>query len=133
MARWAHAANNNLDWKIRRVWLPEGIRPIGAREMHEGSTRPHQYAGLGVILSPLFTLVFALPTLAVMVPLRLAKLSGWRIEAVAKPWGRRGPATVLAWRVKGWSKSHAAIEEIAHALERGETNPQISMGRWDGA
>ena len=99
--------------------------------MHSDSHQPHAYAGLGVVVSPLFTLVFAIPTLLVLIPLRFAKVVAWRIEAVARPWGRRGPATLLAWRVKGWAESERAMDEIAAALERGEMDPQIASAERD--
>ena len=99
--------------------------------MHSDSHQPHEYAGLGVVVSPLFTLVFAIPTLLVLIPLRFAKVAAWRIEAVARPWGRRGPATLLAWRVKGWAESERAMDEIAAALERGEMDPQIASAERD--
>jgi hypothetical protein len=131
MSRTVRAERNSLTWKVRRVWVPEAVRPIGPRQMYSGSARPTQHAGLGVLLSPLIALTFAVPVLLVLLPLRLAKLSSWRVEAVARPWGRRGPAHVLAWRVKGWKEGSRAIHEIAAALERGETSPQISSAKRD--
>jgi hypothetical protein len=131
VARHAHSERNNLDWTIRRVWLPEGLRPVGMRQMHSGTHAPNEYAGLGVLISPLFTVLFGIPALLVLTPLRFAKLVAWRIEAVARPWGRRGPATLHAWRVKGWAESEQAITEIAAALERGETSPQPSGAERD--
>ena len=131
MKRRVHSQRDNLDWTVRRVWLPEGLRPVGVRQMHSGTHSPQQYAGLGVLLSPLFTLVFGIPALRVLIPLRLAKLASWRIEAQTRPWGRRGPATVLAWRVKGWAESERAMDDVAAALERGENNPRIASAERD--
>jgi len=81
---------------------------------------------MAVVVSPLFTLFFGIPALLVLLPLRFAKLASWRIEAVTRPWGRRGPATLLAWRVRGWAESEQAIAEIAAALERGEDDPRLA-------
>src|SRR3982751_3501211 len=104
MSRTVHAERNSLTWTVRRVWLPEAVRPVGVRQIHSGSAYPSRYAGVGVLLSPVFALLFAIPTLVVLLPLRRAKLASWRVEAVARPWGRRGPAHLLAWRVKGWEE-----------------------------
>ena len=130
MARRVHSESANLDWTIRRIWLPEGLRLVGIRQIYSGSHQP-LHNNVGALFSPLFTLVFGVPALLVLIPLRFANLVGWRIEAVTRPWGRLGPATMLAWRVKGWAESERAMEEIASSLERGETDPQISFARRD--
>lgn len=91
-----------------------------------GSSSPQRYAGLGVLVSPLFTLVLGLPALVILLPLRFAKLASWTIEAVARPWGRRGPAEVMHWSVKGWSESKRVLDELCEALRRGENSPRIA-------
>ena len=35
--REAHSSKSNLDWVVRLVWFPEAIRPIGPRQIYEGS------------------------------------------------------------------------------------------------
>jgi hypothetical protein len=126
MRRRVHADSNNLDWTVRRLWLPEAVRPVSVRQVHSGAARANDYAGVGVLVSPIFSLIFALPTMLVLVPLRLMGKASWEIEATARPWGRMGPVHVRRWRVKGWSQSRQAVEEIAAALGRGETDLQLA-------
>jgi hypothetical protein len=125
MRRRIHSDANNLDWTVRRLWLPEAVRPIGVRQVHSGATRGNDYAGVGVVVSPIFSLIFALPTMLVLVPLRLMGKASWEIEATARPWGRMGPTHVRRWRVRGWSQSRQAVEEIAAALGRGEADVRL--------
>jgi hypothetical protein len=125
MARRVRSERDDTEWKVKRVWLPEGLRPVGPRQIVGGSVRPHQYAGLGVLLSPLFSVVFGIPALVILLPLRLARLTSWTIEAVARPWGRRGPTEAMQWRVKGWSESERALDDVADALRRGVEAPQV--------
>jgi hypothetical protein len=131
LSRRVHDEPNDLDWSLRRVWFPEGLRPVGPRQIMSGSVRPSPYAGVGVLLSPLLSVVVGIPVLLVLVPLRFAKLVSWRIEATARPWGRRGPRAVLAWRVKGWEESRAALDELAAALARGEQSPTLAGAQRD--
>jgi hypothetical protein len=67
--------------------------------------------GHGVLAVP-FSLVFFLslviPTMLVVLPLRLAGVLSWRVEAVTYPWGQRKPADVKAWRVKGIGRATAS-------------------------
>jgi hypothetical protein len=69
----------------------------------------------------------------VVLPLRYLRRLPWQIEAVAYPWGKRGgPATVLRWRMKGRKADlQRAMDEIASALESGDTNPQIAGAERD--
>ena len=99
-----HSERENLDWKVRRVWVPIAVRPMGPRQI-EGSVG--RYAGAGMLVSPIFALLFAIPTMLVLLPLRFARLASWRVEAVAYPWGRRGPKTVMGWRVKAGPRAGA--------------------------
>ena len=131
MRRRVHSERDDLDWTVRRLWLPEGLRPIGVRQVHSGAARPSSYAGLGMLVSPIFTVVFGLPTMFVLLPLRFARLAPWRVEAVSRPWGRFGPTRTMHWRVKGWAESARAVEEIAAALGRGERQPDVSGAERD--
>jgi hypothetical protein len=83
MARHVHSRRESLDWKVRRVWVPEAVRAIGPRQMQSASVGAGRCAGAGVLFSPLLSLVLAIPTLLVLVPLRFAGLAAWRVEAVA--------------------------------------------------
>jgi hypothetical protein len=122
-----HAAKNNLDWIVRLVWLPEAIRPIGVRQIYSGSVGvgASRAGGFGVLLSPLISLVVGVPTMLVVLPLRFAGVLSWEVEAIARPWGRGGPATIMRWRVKGWSEARRVIDEVAGQLEAGETQPRV--------
>ena len=132
MRKRVHADKNNLDWVVRLRWLPEAIRPIGVRQIYAGHVGAgggiDQNSSLwGVLLSPLITLVVGLPVMAVMLPLRLAGVVSWEVEAIAWPWGKRGgPVMVMRWRVKGWSEAHRVVDDVAAALQRGETQPSIA-------
>jgi hypothetical protein len=131
MERRVHSAKNGLDWKIRLVWTPVAIRPVGPRQVYEVTTaRGGLGAGIGILAIP-YSLavffVFVIPVMLVVLPLRYARVLAWRIEAITFPWGKRnGPATLLSWRVKGRrDELQQVLAEIAAALERGNTNPEI--------
>ncbi len=135
-----HSEKGNLDWTIRLLWTPTAIRPIGPKQIYEGSvgTGVHQTTprgglntGYGFMVMPfsvLIFLIFVVPVMLVVLPLRYARVLPWQIEAVTYPWGKRkGPATVLRWRVKGRREDlERAVNEIAAGLERGDVAPKIS-------
>jgi hypothetical protein len=135
--RRVHAETNNLDWTIRLLWLPEAIRALGVRQIYSGKVGPggridQASAIWGVLLSPVISIVVGMPVMAVVLPLRFAGVMSWEVEAVAWPWGKRGgPATVMQWRVKGKGvdEPRRVIDDVASALERGETEPQIAGAR----
>ena len=137
MRRRVHADKNNLDWIVRLVWLPEAIRPIGVRQIYSGKVgsggQIDQNTSLfGILLSPLITLVVCVPVMAVVLPLRYAGVMEWEVEAITRPWGKRGgPATVLRWRVKGkrMDEVKRVVDEVARALQLGETQPVIAGAR----
>lgn len=127
--RKVHSSKGNLDWVVRLVWVPEAIRPIGPRQVYEGSVGRGAGAtgGFGVLVSPILFLIFVIPTMLVVLPLRYARVMSWEVEAVARPWGKRAPAMVKRWRVKGRSEElRRVVDEIAAALERGEDQPQVA-------
>lgn len=127
MRRRVHSSSNNLDWTVRRLWLPEALRPSGIRQLDApGPAQLTLFTSLGFIFSPLFSLVAAVPAMLVLLPLRFAGHASWEVRAEARPWGRRGPPEIMRWRVKGWHGSAQAVEDVAAALERGETQPQIA-------
>lgn len=137
MRRRVHAERNNLDWTVRLVWLPEAVRPIGVKQIHSGEVgaggRLQQNTSLfGILLSPLITLVVGIPVVVIVLPLRYAAVMAWEVEAIAWPWGKRGgPATVMRWSVKGrgMDEPRRVIDDVAGALERGETQPQVAGAR----
>lgn len=87
---------------------------------------------LAIPFSLVFFLALVLPTMLVVLPLRLAGLMSWRVEAVSYPWGRRKPADVKAWRVKGhWGELQRVVNELAAALERGEQRPRVANAEPD--
>jgi len=106
--RKVHSAKEDLDWTVHLVWTPEVIRPVGLKR------------------GDLTWLVFVVPALVATLPLRYAGVMSWRVEAVAFPQGRRSLPLVTAWQVKGRRKElKIVVDEIAAALERGDTNPQV--------
>src|ERR1700722_2047615 len=134
MKRGVHSPKDNLDWVVRLVWFPEAIRPIGPRQVYEGSVGrgAGQTAAFGVLFSPVLFLIFVIPTVLVVLPLRYARVMSWEVEAVARPWGKRAPAVLKRWRVKGRSAElRRVVDEIAAALERGEEQPQVAGARRD--
>ncbi|MCW2976331.1 MAG: hypothetical protein JWM06_1612 [Actinomycetia bacterium] len=126
MGRHVHSASNNLDWTIRRLWLLDGLRPVGLRELDARARQPLLFTAWTFLFSPLFSVIAAIPTMIVILPLRFAGLASWEVRAQARPWGRRGPPEIVRWRVKGWHESAQAVEDVAAALERGERQPQIA-------
>ena len=131
MKRKVHAAKGNLDWTVRLVWVPTAIRPVGPRQILEGSATPGQRrSGAGVLVIPfslLVFLIFVVPVMAIVLPLRYARVLAWRVEATAYPWGRKSEALVMRWKAKGRKDElQRVVDEIAAALERGDNNPQIA-------
>jgi hypothetical protein len=134
MRRAVHSSTNNLNWVVRRVWFPEAIRPIGPRQIFEGSVGggAAQTGTFAVLFSPVVFLILVIPTMLIVLPLRYARVLSWEVEAVARPWGKRAPAILRRWRVRGRSAElRRVVDEIAAALERGEDQPQIVGARRD--
>ena len=109
MKRTVHSASDDLDWTVGLVWTPEAVLQVR----------------VGIPVDQIF-LIAVIPALAVVLPLRYAGAVSWRVEAVAFPDRRRGLPLVMAWRVKGRRKElKRVVDEIAGALERGDTNPHV--------
>ena len=107
MNRRVHSTKENLDWTVHLVWTPEAIRPVG-------------------VAGDQLSVLASIPAIAVVLPFRYAGVMAWRVEAVAFPRGRRGLPLVMAWRVMGRRKElKRVVDEIAAALERGDTNPHV--------
>ena len=76
---------------------------------------------LGYLIVPVL-----LPLLPVVLALRSFRVLPFMVEARAYPWGRRYPATVLLYEVRGREESGHALRELAQALERGEGSPAVA-------
>jgi hypothetical protein len=150
--REVHSDNENLNWTVRLVWTPTAIRPIGPKQIYEGHVgtgidqtlpldafsrgdvslgRGGTPTGYGIVVLPLSVLVFlvfVIPVMLVVLPLRYARVLPWTIEAITYPWGKHGgPPDVLWWRVKGrHGELERVVDEIAAALGRGETAPVVA-------
>ena len=64
--------------------------------------------------------------LPVVLVLRSFRVLPFMVEARAYPWGRRYPATVLLYEVRGREESGRALHELAQALARGEGSPAVA-------
>jgi hypothetical protein len=120
------SAPNNLDWNVKRQLLADWMRPIRPSD----AARPYAHAGNTRLGGPalLFGLIWSLamlPLLPLVLLLRLARLVPWTIEAVARPWGRRGPPMVLRYHVRGRAETDRALAELVRALERGDGAPVL--------
>jgi hypothetical protein len=71
------------------------------------------------LLSPIAALVAATVLVAVEVADQVRRRSGpWLVEATASG----GPRPDLVWRVAGLRRSRHVVDEVARALERGQTS-----------
>jgi hypothetical protein len=127
------SAPNNLEWKVKRQLLSDWMRPLGI----EAASRQHMHGppdslrgnnsgwnGLAVLFGLLWTMV-TLPLLPIVLLLRRRGLLAWTITAVARPWGRRGPATVLRYHVRGKGETDAALEHLVARLQAGDGAPVL--------
>lgn len=131
-------APNGLTWKVKRLIVPTGLRPLTRtdildvatprRTVVEGMSRQVPDA-VGAWTGPLplgfllFPLVLPLVPLALL--LRRARLLPWTIEARTHPWGRRYPPVVLTYAVYGGAETRRAFAQLVEALARGEGSPVI--------
>jgi hypothetical protein len=131
-------APNGLRWKVKRLIVPTGLRPLGGTEMLDvASPRRTVVAGLsrqvpdamGGVTGPIplgFLLFpFTLPLVPVALLLRRLRVLPWTIEARTHPWGRRYPPIVLTYAIRGGEETHRAFEQLVAALARGEGSPRI--------
>ena len=127
------SAPNNLEWSVKRQLLSDWMRPLrpedAARQWAHGT--PDGLTGGSPRLAPhalifgaLWTLV-TLPVLPIVLLLRRQGLLPWTITAITRPWGRRGPATVLRYHVRGKSQADAALEHLVKRLEAGDGAPVL--------
>lgn len=90
MTRKVHTDTRNLDWTIRRVWTPTAIRPVGPKQIYEGSVGFRGEGRGSIFLLPgslLIFLIVVIPVMLVALPLRYARVLPWTIEAITYPWG----------------------------------------------
>jgi len=134
---------DRLNWTVKRLVVPTGMRPPSAAEMLDVATPRrtvvHGVPGtvpdamMGVTgplpLGALFSVVL-LPLVPLALALRYLGLARWTIEARAYPWGRRYPPAVLTYLVGGRVASARAVDELAAALERGEGAPVLAGGEF---
>jgi hypothetical protein len=127
------SAPNNLEWTVKRQLLPDWMRPLGI----EAASRQHMrgtadglmggnsgWNGLAVLFGLLWTIV-TLPLLPIVLLLRRRGLLPWTITAVTRPWGRRGPATLLRYHVRGKDETDAALEHLVARLQAGDGAPVL--------
>ncbi len=127
------SAPDNLEWTVKRRLLSDWMRPLGIeaasrQHMHGRADGPmggsSGWSGLAVLFGLLWTMV-TLPLLPIVLLLRRRGLLPWTITAVARPWGRRGPATVLGYHVRGKDEADAAIENLVARLQAGDGAPVL--------
>src|SRR5947208_14951045 len=105
---------SRLDWTVRRLIVPAGMRPMGPIDMIDAATPrrtvvdgmagtvPDPMSGVTGPLPLGFLLaVLLLPLLPVVLALRYLRVVRWVVEGRAYPWGRRFPPVVLAYAVRG--------------------------------
>jgi hypothetical protein len=131
-------APNGLRWRVKRLIVPTGMRPLTRTEMLDVATprRTVVYgmsrqipdatsAWTGPIPLGFLLLPLALPLLPPVLLLRRVRLLPWTIEARAHPWGRRYPPIVLSYAIRGGDESRRAFSQLVEALARGEGSPVI--------
>src|ERR1041385_1735575 len=124
-----------LDWTVKRLLVPQGMRPMGRTDILDAAAPRRTYvdgvagavpdAFFGVTgplpLGALLMLVL-LPFLPLVLALRYARVLRWTVEARAHPWGRRYPPVVLSYAVRGNREAGGAVGELPDALARGEAS-----------
>src|SRR5579864_1871049 len=130
---------DNLEWTVRRLIVPNGMRPMSRTELLDAETpRRTSIDGesgsvpdavvavtgplpLGVLFSAL-----AMPFVPFVLVLRYARVLRWTVEARAYPWGRRYPPVVLSYAIRGHEEASRALDELAEALLRGDDAPTLT-------
>ncbi len=129
-------APNGLRWKVKRLIVPTGLRPLSGTEMLDvasprrtvvdGMSRqvPDAFGAatgplpLGILFFPL-----VLPLVPVVLLLRRFRVLPWTIEARTYPWGRRFPPVVLTYGIRGRAETRLAFDQLVVALARGDGGP----------
>ena len=129
---------SGLQWKVKRLVLPIGMRPLSPTEMLDAATprrtvvdgvpgrlpdavmAPTGPLPLGFVLLPL-----VLPFLPFVLLLRAVRVLPWTVEARAYPWGRRFPPIVHSYEIRGRDESLRAVGLLAESVARGDGSPVI--------
>jgi hypothetical protein len=114
---------DGLEWTVRRLLLPSAMRPYTPSAMIDLSHPNRETTGalpLGFVVVPIL-----LPFLPLVLLGRALRLLPWTIEARTYPWGKRFPAIVLAYEIRGREETKLALKHLAAALERGDGGPAV--------
>lgn len=115
-----HSADN-LDWTVKRLMVVQ--RPLSPEQAMasygpRGGRASSGLAGprenptpLAAVIIDLLLFVVSLALLPPLVALRRAGVLSYTIQARCRPWGRKGPPTVMRWKVKGHAESHRAFQQ----------------------
>lgn len=131
-------APNGLRWKVKRLILPTGMRPLTRTDMLDVAT-PRRTVVHGVSrqipdatsawTGPLPLGFLFVPLMLPFVPFALLfrrlRWLPWTIEARTYPWGRRYPPVVLTYAIRGGEETRSAFDQLVEALARGEGSPVI--------
>jgi hypothetical protein len=81
---------------------------------------------MALVFGALSTLV-GLPFLPLVIVLRNRGVLPWTINAVTRPWGRKGPPTILRYHVRGPAAVvERAMDELVRKLELGDGAPVVA-------
>jgi hypothetical protein len=127
------SAPNNLEWTVKRLVLPDWMRPIRMESVArqyahgpaDGLMGGSPKLGLPAMLFGVVWMLATLPFLPLVLLLRRAGLVPWTLQAVTRPWGRRGPATVLRYHIRGSREVELALADLVAKLERGDGAPDV--------
>jgi hypothetical protein len=114
---------DGLEWTVKRLLLPSAMRPYTPSAMIDLSHPSRETTGalpLGFVVVPIL-----LPFLPLVLLCRALRLLPWTIEARTYPWGKRFPAIVLAYEIRGHEETRLALKDLAAALERGDGGPAV--------
>jgi hypothetical protein len=130
---------SGLHWTVRRLVVPTGMRPLTRTELLQAATPGRTVVAgvderlpdaVGAATGP-YPLAFLfvpllLPLLPFVLLLRAGRLLPWTLEARTYPWGRRFPAIVFSYAVRGRAESVRALDELIVALARGDGRPELT-------
>jgi hypothetical protein len=129
---------DGLQWKVKLLVVPVGMRPSAPIEVLDMATPRRNYVeGVGrlpdAISGPtgpvplgFVLLLLTFPFLPLVLLLRRLRILPWTVEARTYPWGRRFPPVVLAYEIRGRQAALAALDELAASLARGDGAPAIA-------
>ena len=115
-------------WTVRRLWLPRlrrrgsnggdpgpwGLDPVGdVGDFGAAALAAIVLAIVVLVFLPYVFFLLELVVLPLVIAYRVVLRKPWTVEARGGSEGRR-------WRVVGWGRAGEVVDEIAHALERGD-------------